>query len=143
MYVRLWLVPIASAGVCLGAGTFEQINEVFIGSDTTKETIEKHRVRLDKKFAAYASQDKNPTKLFELEQAFDKSIAAHYFQKAFNGALYSVELVASVLLGSTGWSQGDFICTYKDLTDSGKALYDLLKTQHPHCTLHILTFLDT
>lgn len=48
-------------------------------------------------------------------------------------------------LGSTGWSDGEWICRYEDLTQEGKALYDLVRKLYdkPGCQLILQTYLDT
>jgi hypothetical protein len=56
---------------------------------------------------------------------------------------------AAIVMGSTGWSgyndasHRKWHATFDDLTDDGKALYQLVKKLNPGCTLHLLTFLDT
>jgi hypothetical protein len=60
----------------------------------------------------------------------------------------SEPVLASVLLGSTGWSgfheeKGYWTCTYDDLTDEGKALYDSLQTLYKGHELVLHTWLDT
>jgi hypothetical protein len=54
----------------------------------------------------------------------------------------STQYLAVILMGSTGWN-GRFRCTYDDLTDDGKALYDSVKKLHPTSTLVLQTWLDT
>ena len=54
----------------------------------------------------------------------------------------STQYLAVVLMGSTGWN-GRFRCTYDDLTDDGKALYDSMKKLYPTSTLVLQTWLDT
>lgn len=62
---------------------------------------------------------------------------------------YSIPYIAVVTLGSTGWSgydnegSGMWICTYEDLTDSGKALYDSMALAYPDSKLVLQTWLDT
>lgn len=61
----------------------------------------------------------------------------------------SVPLLASVTLGTTGWSgydnqRGDYwICQYEDLTREGKALYDQLGQLYGNHHIHLITVLDT
>jgi hypothetical protein len=61
----------------------------------------------------------------------------------------SVPYLASVVLGSTGWTgynpeTGDsWSCTFEDLSPEGKVLYESMQRLYPECRLHLLTFLDT
>lgn len=56
---------------------------------------------------------------------------------------HSVPLLANILLGSTGWSSGDFIATFADLTAEGKQLYTQMQKIYPNATFALMTFLDT
>lgn len=60
----------------------------------------------------------------------------------------SIAYLAVLTLGATGWSgyheeQGYFRCTYADLTDAGKALYDSLVALYPGRKLFLQTWIDT
>lgn len=46
-------------------------------------------------------------------------------------------------IGSTGWSNVEWTCTYEDLTEKGKTLYNLLQELYPDCELYLQTWLDT
>lgn len=59
------------------------------------------------------------------------------------GQYTSREFLAVLLLGATGWSSSDWACTYNDLTEDGKALYDSIRALYPGCELRLLTFIDT
>ena len=54
----------------------------------------------------------------------------------------STSYLAVILMGSTGWN-GRFHCTYADLTDEGKALYDSVQKLYPNSQLVLQTWLDT
>jgi hypothetical protein len=43
----------------------------------------------------------------------------------------SVKALAVLTIGATGWSSGEWRCTYADLTPEGKALYDNLQNLYP------------
>lgn len=65
-------------------------------------------------------------------------------------AYVSREYLSAILLGSTGWSgwniekEENFLCTFEDLTEDGKALYKLIeKLYEGKGTLHLQTWLDT
>jgi hypothetical protein len=68
----------------------------------------------------------------------DKQYQYSYSADRYLSRLY----LAVILMGSTGWN-GRFRCTYDDLTDDGKALYDSVKKLHPTSTLVLQTWLDT
>jgi len=51
--------------------------------------------------------------------------------------------LAIVTMGATGWSYNQWVCTYDDLTDRGKELYNSLKALYAGAELRLLTFLDT
>lgn len=57
--------------------------------------------------------------------------------------------LAAMVLGSTGWS-GECVdthvpwsCALSDLTEQGRALYDMVVATYPGCSVHLLTFVDT
>lgn len=57
-------------------------------------------------------------------------------------------LLCSMTIGTTGWSgsreiDGYWHCTYDDLTDDGKKLYDMIKKLYSNCEIYLLTWLDT
>ena len=54
----------------------------------------------------------------------------------------SVQYLAVITMGSTGWS-GRFRCTYDDLTDEGKELYNNIQKLDPTGKLVLQTGLDT
>jgi hypothetical protein len=54
----------------------------------------------------------------------------------------SIEYLAVITMGSTGWS-GEFRCTYDDLTDEGKELYNNIQKLYPTGKLVLQTWLDT
>ena len=61
----------------------------------------------------------------------------------------SIPYLAAIVMGSTGWSGFDWEagnywnCTFDDLTDEGKALYNQIQALYPDHQLQLLTFLDT
>lgn len=60
----------------------------------------------------------------------------------------SVPLLCSMTIGTTGWSgsneeKGYWHCTYEDLTEEGKKLYDLIQKLYSNCEVYLLTWLDT
>lgn len=63
--------------------------------------------------------------------------------------LVSVDYACIITLGSTGWSGWNeeenrtFICTYEDLTESGKELYHMIRRLYPNGTIVLQTWLDT
>ena len=64
------------------------------------------------------------------------------------GRYMSIPYLAALTLGSTGWSgysdkDGYWRCTYEDLTEEGKALYNSIKALYGDNPLYLQTWLDT
>lgn len=55
----------------------------------------------------------------------------------------STAVLAALTIGATGWSSGEWRCTYEDLTPEGKALYDSLQNLYLGREVRLLTYLDT
>lgn len=142
MFVKLWVVDNRdygeSYGICCGVLTHELKMESLMGSDKLR-------------------RPEHPCMLGDWEKMSPEELMAEYEKdneanKAFESFFYAVEredgdslstgLLASILMGSTGWS-GDFICTYDDLTPQGQALYQSMQALYPQAELHLVTFLDT
>lgn len=85
--------------------------------------------------------------------AEDPSERYHYpnVDSDFDSAIKyaSRRYLAAVVLGSTEWSGWNdteeryWHCTYQDLTEHGKVLYQQFRDLYPGAKLHLLTFLDT
>ena len=143
MFVRLWAIPRKNGGLCCGTETTELVDATFLGTDTTKKLQEKHAALLVIKWAKPITNVKDVERLDKLERKLNGKVFDQFLYEDEQKRRWSCGLVASVLMGSTGWSNGNFICTYQDLNETGKQFYDLFKSQYPHCDLHLLTFLDT
>ncbi len=128
-------------GVCSGVSVFNVLSESFIADDRRPRP------------APLENYD-TP----EAVQAEQKAMAdwdAYHFpslegpQESGVGRFLSRPYLASIVLGSTGWSgwsdtEGrSWMCRFDDLTDEGKALYRQIEALYPGCELHLLTFLDT
>lgn len=143
MFVRLWVVPRKNGGLCCGTETTELVDATFLGTDTTKKLQEKHAALLTAEWGKPSRNVKQVTRLLKLEKKLDSKVFDQFVYQDKQERRWSCGLAASVLMGSTGWSNGNFICTPEDLNETGKQFYDLFKSQYPHCDLHLLTFLDT
>ena len=56
----------------------------------------------------------------------------------------SIEYLAIITIGSTGWSNADWVCTYEDLTEDGKKLYNMIsKLYEGTGKVCLQTWLDT
>ena len=119
--VKLWVIDRQdfdeAYGVCAGVAVYDQCTEEFVGSDKAR-------------FPAGIPNPKDVSKLF-----------AQFFRD--EAREQSVPLLASIVLGSTGWSHSSFICTYDHLTPEGKAIYDAMQKLYPKAELHLMTFVDT
>lgn len=142
MYVRLWAVPRKGGGLCAGTEAAELLDSVFVGADTIKEQQSINRARMEQEWLVPIDSVERVNELDKLEKELDAQTTGSFFHETPERTRWSLPLSASVILGSTGWS-GDFICTYEDLNDAGKQLYDFFKDNYSHCDLHLLTFLDT
>jgi len=65
------------------------------------------------------------------------------YNEVVEGQWQSVRVLAVLTIGATGWSSGEWRCTYADLTPEGKALYDSLQNLYPGREVRLLTYLDT
>lgn len=128
MFVKLWLIERldSDTAVCCGAYVTDCVTESFRGTDKSRPPPEP------------------PDSLSILRDWEEYKEQYHSWEAQFINSEEGRTLImsATILLGSTGWS-GDWFCTYDDLTDSGKALYDLMQKLYPECDLHLATFLDT
>lgn len=135
-------------GVCSGVNVFDQVTEQLVADD--QRPMPEDCLGLEK----YASEE-------EFIQAFEEEVRKkreweeyhfpyinekHKPDRSYTSRPY----LASIIMGSTGWSGysysdgvGLWHCTYNDLTEEGKTLYDSLQKLYEGCTLHLLTFLDT
>lgn len=127
----------ANPEVCVGAQVFDVLTEVLVGDDW--RPVPRHR-------GEYASPDD-----VAREQAAIAEWGRYHYPGAGEGgveAQLSRGYLASIVLGSTGWSghnadEGSWVCRFDDLTDAGQALYRQIKALYPDAQLHLLTFLDT
>lgn len=133
MFVKMWVMEKEDApfhGVCSGTTLYEVIQESLRGSDKYKAPD------LDE----FMKKDNN----LDVD-AYDKAWSDFIYKfktEITDGVEVSAPLLASVLMGSTGWS-GDFLCTYEDLSPEGKELYDHFKKMYPQAEIHLVTFIDT
>jgi hypothetical protein len=122
MVVKLWVIPEneAAEGVCCDAVIYDQLQETFIGTDD-KDTP------YDQQGEKYFIEDDTPKTIGEGIVVYE---------------VYSVPLLASVVLGSTGWS-GEWCCSWQDLTSTGKSIVDSMKVLYPNAEYRLITILDT
>lgn len=126
--------------VCCGAHVFDVYSEPLIGDDARKRP------------EVLGEYDSAESVMAE-QLAFREWEAYHYphlHDEPFSrGNELSRPYLAVVVLGSTGWSGWSdelgrsWSCTYQDLSDDGKRLYEMMRSLYPGCALHLLTFIDT
>ncbi len=113
---------------------------------------------------SYIRDDKRPRLAFDnpkTPEDYEKELIAQEAYEAFhfpnltdkNAEGYEKYLskpyAASLYIGSTGWSgysqekQAYWYCTYGDLGETGKQLYNTIKRTYPNCKLYLQTWLDT
>ena len=133
-------------GVCCGVNVWDRVTEQLIADD--QRPMPEYTLGLEH----YASEE-------EFIQAFEEEVRKkreweeYHFpyinEKNSSDLSYtSRPYLASIVMGSTGWSGysdgvGLWHCTYNDLTEEGKTLYNTLQKLYDGCTIHLLTFLDT
>lgn len=123
-----------------GSNTSLEYQEGIAGTDTLVDGFVPYYIELDDVYEEMVADTAFATKTF-FPNFYDK-------EKGKGERERSVPLLASVVLGSTGatWCKGDrdyFRCTYNDLTDEGKAIYDSLKKLYgDKATLHLITWID-
>jgi hypothetical protein len=167
MYVRLYVMDTDDGiGECCGVNTFEEFQDVFVGSDVTKAaqiaaealireqwfvedlSIEA-KPHADRSVEELAKMNKVFEDRFKMEETLTQESRAAVCTLNAHGYQASHALVANILMGSTGWSGSNktgeiyFICEYQDLTSDGKAVYDMMQKAYPTCKLALMTFLDT
>lgn len=143
MFVRLWAVASKNVGLCSGTATTELVDGLLLGTDTTRKKLAKNEALREKAWEQPLTNPKKIVRLLRMEEKRQTKVFSQFFHKDEKNERWSTALAGSMLMGSTGWSHGSFICTYENLNAKGKEFYDLFKSQYPGCKLHLLTFLDT
>ena len=132
-FVRLVVIPEdEDLPVCCGGFCNILKDEVLLGDDSEDAfDVEKFIEIGDEKFPMVYRYDVRhfPKQEKEYPTNIVESISVNY--------------LAVILLGSTGWNNSDWICTYQDLTDTGKLLYADIQKLYPHSKLYLQTWLDT
>ncbi len=146
MYVQLWIYDSYatenSIALCSGVEFTSSSGEVFIGSDITKQRQRENDSLINDLWGREAQDKCSIAFAYDEEVRLRKNIINQFFVDT----VYSektIPLLANIVMGSTGWSNFEFICEYADLNDDGKALYGLLKKQYPTAVFSLMTFLDT
>lgn len=109
-------------GICCGVSVVDILREVFVGDDRSHASSE---------IDAVAGEEYHYPWINDPDQSYS-----------------SRDYLAAIIMGSTGWSGCSDMyqywkCTYDDLTEEGKQLYNTIEKLYPNCDLHLLTFLDT
>lgn len=133
-------------GVCCGVNVWDQVTEQLIADDR-RPMLEDcgglEQYTSEEEFIQ--AHEEGVRKIREWEQYhFPYINEKHPTDRSYTSRAY----LASIIMGSTGWSGyrdgvGLWHCTYNDLTEEGKTLYNSLQTLYSGCVLHLLTFLDT
>lgn len=136
--VKLWVIDrqdfSEAYGVCSGVAVYDQCTEEFMGSDKARWP------NTDDVYAGAQTEED-----FQRGHRTKSEMLRRFSEQFFIGESQeqSVPLLASIVLGSTGWSHSSFICTYEHLTPEGKAIYDAMGKLYPRAELHLMTFMDT
>ena len=127
--------------VCWGGSNSSlEYQEGMAGTDTLVDEFVPYYEELDDSWEEMVADKAHATKLF-FPKFFDKEATKQVRQR-------SVPVLSSVVLGSTGatWCKNErdyFRCTYEDLTNEGKLVYDSIKTLYGEkAELHLITWID-
>lgn len=136
MFVRLVVVEkeFDSWRQCAGGQISFQFDESLIGDDKNPQ----HRVDY--------SQLKSHEEFKKADKKSWEHVRFHFPQINEYGEQYqynSIGYLAVINLGSTGWSNADWLCKFEDLTDDGKILYRSIEKLYDGCDLYLQTWLDT
>ena len=145
MFVRLWVMDSdEGVGECCGTYTIHEIQECFIGSDITKQKQSQANLKVEEIWNTPKLTNEDIVAAFDEEGRLiaeaTQDIICH---ERIDGITISHPLLVDVLMGSSGWSNSDFICEYTDLTNSGKVIYDTIHQAYPDQKIALVTFLDT
>ena len=145
MFVRLWVIDTADGvGECCSTHIFHEIHESFIGSDITKQKQVKAAKKIQEIWDQHLDTNEKLLAVVDEERRLlAESTQEILFRNDQDSTKTSLPLVADILMGSTGWSNSEFICEYKDLTELGKAMYNTISAMYPQCKVALVTFLDT
>jgi len=142
-FVRLVVVPNESEnnGFMQCAGGYNHIifDESYLGDDFDEELPNIDISSLSTvEFINYSVKETDHYKN-KIKKHFP-----NFYNESSPDKLVSIPYLAIVTIGSTGWSNGEWICTYNDLTDGGKNLYHLLENLYKDTgKIHIQTWIDT
>lgn len=96
-----------------------------------------HHVHLDECFCG----DDEGSKFFFYEN--EKELYFTGSGPRGEGPHMTFSLLATIVIGATGWSNGSWYCTFNDLTAEGLLLVSAIRDLYPGCAVKLLTFLDT
>lgn len=140
MFVELWCIETEynSCGVCCGyANTSSTMSESLVGTE--------NKINTDNFDEIEKGKDPN-----DWEQRFflEEDLFPNVRNDACSDQYKSLPLIACITMGSTGWSGSNkdhdyWRCKYDDLNESGKAVYDSLRSAYPKSKLLLVTWLDT
>lgn len=128
--------------VCSGGYNAFFMDESYIGNDID---------------GSFEIEDYSDLSWIEKELEFERKIFPMYkMEDSKNdeyhgkmGEYLSNHWLCMMTIGSTGWTgrneqDKEWICTYNDLTDEGKTLYDSMRNLYgDNCEILLLTFIDT
>jgi len=119
---------------CCGANVYDVLQEPLVGDDKTESLNELNYVRPEDITAGLRAR---------------RALQEQHFPEVIDHQRrLSRPYLASIVLGSTGWSgihreSGEkWHCTVDNLTPEGKQLYDQVSSLYPKADIHLLTFLD-
>lgn len=148
MFVRLVVVNNGEFMACCGGDNVVLYDESYIRDDNRPRTTPpeiKESMNRDEVLKATKEEARliHEYDEYHFPRINDRKEKNDYLR------VMSIPYLCAMTIGSTGRSmyhltnEEYWYCTYDDLNDDGKLLYDQLKKLYPGCAIHIQTWLDT
>lgn len=145
MFVKLVVINDGNWSVCCGPGdNVSMFSDVMIDDDKPKKNVTKpkHISEFAEKLELNKDNIKNNITFHypRIDDDICGNLSSRYM---------SIPYLAIIDIGSTDWSGWNekkkqyWHCTFDDLKDDGKALYNSMKKLYPKCDIRLVTFLDT
>ena len=122
---------------CCGGYNQFSMDECFLGDDLLDRSYPADDASCESWSERDAMLAKCTERYFPNLDCEDKESPVYHRRYLSDGFLWVMTL------GATGWSSGEWLCTFDDLTPEGTALVESLRRLYPGCEVRLLTFLDT
>lgn len=149
VFVRLVVVPyqqddkiLPEFMKCGGGMNYVIYDETYLGADKGPKYVEPP---FPPSGASLEEYEEYLNECFDQNEEVDKFFFPNFYDDVEEFDQYrSVPFLAAMTIGSTNWSSGEWICTYDDLTEEGKELYNKIKSLYEGVgEIYLQTWLDT